>query len=349
MNYGEIIRAPTRGVVDRSGGGIAIDKDELSIQFKNAFLNVMSLQSRLTEGIDALNVDAIKRNAILAMKPDAVLQYWESAGRAVLRAWAFLQFRCGIRREGDLRNKLLVLPISLCLASDDAFKDRDRLDRIEYWYWSSVLTGTYTVRQNENAISDAKKLLRWLDDGIEDPFANRFKLVLSDPRYSDEETLLRKAEDSGVSTDVDTYLLQYVLSRCPRDFLPSEEDSNYTPRLTAWGADDLEDHHIVPLANAKTINESTRTLRKGKEGIGPLLNSPLNRTYVSRSANRRIGSLPIVQYIKDVSDIAQADHMMSIPAMGKDEFSDSLEVALKNRLQLIRSSALSELGALRKY
>ncbi|WP_202378684.1 DUF262 domain-containing protein [Mycobacterium paraintracellulare] len=331
-------------------GGIALDNDELSVRFKNAFLNVMSLQFSHTQGIDALSTDAIKQKAILSMAPDAVLHYWPQAGRAVLRSWAFLQFRCGIRRESDLRNQLLLLPIALCLSSEDAFKDRDRLDRIEYWYWCSVLTGTYKARQNENAVNDAKNLLRWLDDNIDDPFSARFDMVLADPQYSDEKTLLRTDEEAGVSTDVDKYLLQYVLSRCPRDLLPGEDNPDSAPRLTAWGADDLEDHHLIPLAQAKTVNESTRDLRKATDGIGRVLNSPLNRTYVSRSTNRRIGPLSIHQYVKDVTDIAKSDHMIAIPEMGDvDNFEDNVRAALTNRFMMIKTAALNELGSLRKY
>lgn len=331
-------------------GGIALDKGELSVQFKNAFLNVMSLQFSLTEGIDALTTDRIKQKFILSMPPDAVLRHWEQAGRAVLRSWAFLQFRCGIRRESDLRNQLLVLPIALCLRTDDAFKDGERLDRLEYWYWSSVLTATYTARQNENAVNDAKSLLHWVDEKSDDPFSKRAEAVLADPRYSDQATLLRLEEEAGVSTDVDKYLLQYVLSRCPRDLLPAEDTPNIFPRLTAWGAEDLEDHHLIPLAQAKTVNESARDLRSATQGIGLMLNSPLNRAYVSRSVNRRIGPLPINQYVKDVSQIAKADQMLVIPepAIG-DKFTDEVRQALTNRFNMIRTTAISELGNLRKY
>lgn len=331
-------------------GGIALDNDELSVKFKNAFLNVMSLQFSLTKGIDALTTADIKQKAVLSLEPSAVIQNWERASKAVLRAWAFLQLRCGIRRESDLRNQLIVLPLALCLSSDDAFEDGERLDRLEYWYWSSVLTGTYTSRQNENAVNDAKSLLHWLDGKSEDPFASRAAKVLKDPGYSDEATLLRDEEAAGVSTDVDKYLLQYSLSRCPRDVLPAEENPEMFNRLTAWGSDDLEDHHLIPLATAKTVNESARDLRKATEGIGLMLNSPLNRAYISRSANRRIGPLPIQQYIKDVSDIAQADHMMAIPdGEHTDDFETKVRQALKARFTMVRAAAVSELGMLRHY
>ena len=128
-------------------GGVALDNDELSVKFKNAFLNVMSLQFSLTNGIEALTTADIKQKAVLKLAPSAVIQNWERAGKAVLRSWAFLQLRCGIRREGDLRNQLIVLPLALCLSSDDVFQNGERLDQLEYWYWSSVLTGTYTSRQ----------------------------------------------------------------------------------------------------------------------------------------------------------------------------------------------------------
>ncbi|WP_324738871.1 hypothetical protein P6281_10555 [Mycobacterium sp. 5-140-3-2] len=98
------------------------------------------------------------------------------------------------------------------------------------------------------------------------------------------------------------------------------------------------------------MNESTRDLRKATDGIGRVLNSPLNRTYVSRSTNRRIGPLSIHQYVKDVTDIAKSDHMIAIPEMGDvDNFEDNVRAALTNRFMMIKTAALNELGSLRKY
>jgi hypothetical protein len=273
---------------------IALSKDSLTQVFKNSFLSVLSVLCAIEDN-KVISIEMTKPQSALGVDVSTLAQLETSATDAIMRAWCFLQIRCGVRSESDLRNKLLILPLAIALRSPHAFDDKSLLDRVEYWYWSSVLTKTYTERQNDNAADDTRKLLNWLPvNGTgSNPFVTRRSFVMNDPAYSDKDTLLRRNEDAGVATDVGTYLLQFELSQNPYDLLSS------TDRVNAWESS-THDHHLVPLATAKTIAQSSREIRKSNQGIGRLLNSPLNRSFIGAKTNLDIGSLSITNYLHDV-------------------------------------------------
>jgi hypothetical protein len=343
-----VIPSPRPDTWSPQSDAVALAKDSPSTTFKNSFLAMLSLLANLAKGAE-LTPATMKQTEILNLQPEQVGAYWKPATDAILRAWAFLQIRCGIRSESDLRNKLLVIPIALALRADDALENKKLLDRLEYWYWCSVLTSTYTERQNDNAILDSKKLLNWIATGSaeENPFAERRAKVLKDPGYSDRDSLLRETEDAGVATDVGMYFLQYELSFAPFDILSESQ------RLFAW-KDKTEDHHLVPLGSAKTIFESTQDIRSSNEGIGRLLNSPLNRSFVSAAANRTIGAMNLQGYLEAVPEVARIAR--GVPALSTiqvasyaastDNAAATAKDIMRSRFNWMLDKTTSELDAL---
>ena len=281
-----------------------VERDSLSNNFKNALLNLLSARAHSSaSSVADLDTDHIKRPAILKLDAAQIEGLWRDAANAVIRAWAFLSLRCGIRNSGDLRNKLILLPIAFAISNDEIWGDPQALDRLEYWYWCTTLAGTYTERQTDNCINDIKLLNDWLVEGDTNPFAGREGHVLAAPNYSDETTLLRQHEEAGVTSDVGDYIAQYVLSRNPRDFL---EDS----RLAAWEFDmELELHHVIPLQTATSVGESTSKLRSRAEQRH-ILNSPLNRTFILKTSNRTLGARSIHQYMEHVPTSSPLTHLL---------------------------------------
>ena len=326
---------------------IALSKDSLTQVFKNSFMSVLSVLSAVEDG-KTISIEMTKPQSALGVDVSTLAQLETYATDAIMRAWCFLQIRCGVRSESDLRNKLLILPLSIALRSDDAFDDKLLLDQIEYWYWTSVLSKTYTERQNDNAADDTRKLVAWLSDPVQNknPFVARRALVMNDMGYSDKDTLLRINEDAGVATDVGIYLLQFELSQNPYDLLSSTE------RVNAWESS-THDHHLVPLATAKTIAESSREIRKSNQGIGRLLNSPLNRSLISAQANLEIGPLPITTYLQDVPEAARVSRGLpdinSIFETIEDDPGGIEEIArkvMKNRFAHLSDNIQKRLDAL---
>lgn len=328
--------------------GIAVDKDSLTGTFKNAFLNMLSILVNTDTGVDGLDTEHIRKTAILSLTADDIRDHWIQAADAILRAWAFLQLRCGVRVESDLRNKLLILPLAFTFRRPESVRDAAVIDRAEYWYWSSTLSGTYTERQNDNAIEDLKKLDLWIEGNGTDPFKARADRALRADRYSDDQTLLRKDDDAGVASDVGIYLTSYILSRAPVDFLAVGEI------LQPWRVEqELEEHHVIPLASARTVDQSARNLRAKNNRPHPL-NSPLNRTFILRSSNRKISGMPVERYLQSVESQARLSHCLPDqqdfffkgPSESEEEYYRRF---LARRLELIRGRLEEELRRLRGY
>lgn len=316
-----------------------VEKDDLTSNFKSRFSQVISILGGLESG-QQLNVEMLSEKAVLAISGEDLGQFKSVAAAAILRAWQFLQLRCGIRSEGDLRNQLLLVPLAILLRNQDAFADKSRLSRLEYWYWSSVLTNTYNQRQKENAVGDTKSLIDWIEEGKANPFTGRRQRVLQDESYSDKNYLVGNSDEVSVGTDVGDYLAQYVISRSPYDFYPKENPS----RMRAWEGV-LQLHHIVPLGTATTVGESTRKLRNSPDQR--VLNSPLNFVLISQNANSKIGAMHPAQYFESVSDAARnsnfADKMSKMDA----HYTDSqLSALLEDRYDKILLSLNNELDTL---
>jgi hypothetical protein len=164
------------------------------------------------------------------------------------------------------------------------------------------------------------------------------------PGYSDKDTLLLRDQDSTISSDVSYAILQYVLSLGPKDFQVTDAQ-----RLFAWRDVELEDHHIVPLATAATLRESASELRS--KGDDYILNSPLNRTLISKQANREIGAKAPAQYWAELKAHQPASHLL--PGVGAvydlqpgNEWEEKVKQFLEQRYQRIRDQLLSELDSL---
>jgi hypothetical protein len=110
-----------------------------------------------------------------------------------------------------------------------------------------------------------------------------------------------------------------------------------------------EDHHLVPLGTAATIRESSHQIRKASsEGLGRVLNSPLNRTLISTKANRKIGSKTIQQYLDDVTDAARvARHLPAKEELvGAGLAADAASKVMKHRFDGLLDDVLMELDGL---
>ena len=338
--------APRPGLWKVSEYNFVVERDSLSNNFKNALLNLLSVRAHSTaSSVAELDTDHIKRPAILRLDATQIKDLWKDAANAVIRAWAFLSLRCGIRNSADLRNKLILLPIAFAVSEDEIWDDSQALDRLEYWYWCTALAGTYTERQSDNCINDIKQLNAWLIEGGANPFTGRESNVLTAPKYSDDMTLLRQHEEAGVTSDVGDYIAQYVLSRNPSDFL---EES----RLAAWDFEqELELHHVIPLQTATSVGESTRELRS-RDAQRHVLNSPLNKTFILKKSNRVLGARPVQQYMEHVPTPAPLTHLLPSGATNyqKQVNEDDDEYywrVLRTRYDHLKQATHEELGRLR--
>jgi hypothetical protein len=331
-----------------SGDRVCLVNQNLTTAFKNQFLQTLVMHKLAEEkGISyRFSVEDTKQQSVLALSSEDIDAGWEDACLAVLRAWQFLQLRCGIKDEGALRNKLLVLPLAMALSDDKHIKRGDKTyDRLEYWYWSSVLSGVYLSRQNENCVSDTNSLLSWLrSPGEPNPFLSREDGVLDTEGYSDKECLLRLSDEEVVGADVGEYLLQLVLALGGQDLVLKR-------RLNVV-SDRLHDHHLIPLGTAATVGQSSSAIRKGTKGLAALLNSPLNRTYVVDSTNLAIGMKPIAQYMNDIKPAVKASQFLNVEddflQKSGEDYEKYVRGVLEKRFEQIKGSVINKLTQLKQ-
>jgi len=282
------------------------------------FLNLLSVTCYSEkDGISAIKVEHIKQSKILNLDSQTVTAKIDVVVQSLIRAYAFLQFRCGTLSVGSISYRLMVIPIAYLLSHEDIWNSPENINRIEYWYWSSLFSGSYREKQNERVIQDLNLLNSWIIQDTENPFQSRYSRILDDPNYSDRSVLLLETPEYEPAAAIKSGILEYILSRCPRDF---KFEDTAEVRLKAWeiassDTEKLEDHHVIPLGTATKIGQSSSELRKKK---GYILNSPLNRTYISQEANRQIRDFPPDQYLQKLQDITLYGH--SIPANVVSEF-----------------------------
>lgn len=313
----------------------------ISKQIKEIFLNFLSLNT--LNDIKDIDLSCIKKDKILGLKTSQIDGSLNEAEKALQRSLAFLQFRCGIHNYNLLSYNLMLLPIGMVLKNDNVWNDLQKINKIEYWYWTSLFSGRYREKQNQRSIQDIKDLHSWIVDGntSADLDARKTK-IFQETNYSDEKTLLLQNEDKSVPSAIYNGILQYVLSGKPSDF--SIIPSKLIPWEVTTNGVTLQDHHIIPLGSVTTINESSKELRNDK---GNILNSPLNRTYITLKSNQQISSLSLDRYLPLLdTDIT---HSQFIPTGNYLEISANKqlqEVFIKDRFDHIKRALLIELDRL---
>lgn len=327
-------------------------------------LSTLHYADILDNGVYDLEPVHAKKRKQLEMSSRAINKRIDECISTFSRVMAFLQMRCGITRIGNISYDLMVLPISQSVSIDETWKDSESLDKIEYWYWSSIFSGHYREKQNSRSIDDIPLLLDWINNDIENPFLSRYNSMFEASVYSDKEMLLRtlpEPDQYPVPSAIHDTLLQYVLSLQPKDFLPTEQFEN-VPRLSSWHfstGTEIKDingdnytlkpevHHICPLSGATTISQSSDEIRGDNKSV---LNSPVLKSIISKTANNIISDLPEDKYFDYLESIAASNHLLpNISEFGQEDGESESEYYLriaKKRLQNLRNNIEDELDRL---
>ena len=301
-----------------SAAEMDVTKDAIPVNnIKDWFVNILSLISytKIKANIKP-KVEHIKKEKILGMGVTDIEQGNDRAIRGILRALAFLQIRCGISSIKNLSYRLMVVVLAYHLEDDAVWKDKRKVNILEYWYWVSLFSGAYDTRQNERCERDLNEVSEALENLSIKPFQRNRDKVFNAPGYSDKATLLRtnisdtkETEPSSVRESV----LQFILSGVPQDFVEIKDDEgeDIKKELSAWkkaqGLVSIEIHHIIPLKENTPLSESSSLLRKDKFHY---LNSVLNLTPISKEANSYIGHRTPDDYLKMIPRSASYGHFI---------------------------------------
>ncbi len=337
-----------------------IEKEQIEDRIKRQYLHLLTIFSRCKyEDLSMLKADHGKRAEQLKLTTSEINSNTELTISSLLRAYAFLHFRCGICDINDLNYQLMIIPIAYALRNNNFWHNKNSLDKVEYWYWSSLFSGSYKKRQNEQCVFDTEHLYGWLLDQISNPFEEREKRVLRDYGYSDEETLMLKGTENGGSIEsaIKNGLLQYIISTQPKDFFDDRiilsswkiaegKEIELKNRIIKYN--ETEIHHIIPLGSSNELFSDG--VKKIEADHRHILNSPLNKTRITKVANNDIRDKKIEYYFEHVSNVSKDDHIIpDFSELGSDigEKSEKYEKFLKKRYEKFKTAISKELSNLK--
>ena len=327
---------------------------------RNQYLNLLSILTHVEYGNteDINKTDFIKRPKILSVTTEDINDSTTKVITSIKRAFAFLHVRCGLEKPSSLNYELMILPIAYALSNDSFWCSPSHLNKIEYWYWSSLFSGSYRENQNGRCMDDVKALFEWLN-GESNPFESRATNIFNAQGYSDFDVLSGQNIENSTPTAIHDGILRYILSKQPHDFIKGVPEI----RLTSWDIAckktveingknyelSVQDHHIFPLSATTTLFESSKSLRSNPKHP---LNSPLNRTYISAASNSIISDETPANYFPYVSQHAQDEHCipMDIKAAYEKTEHETTEQhhlrLLKSRFELLQRDVRMELKSL---
>lgn len=338
------------GIEPKNGG--------LLKKFKNQYLNLLSIFSHVGNDIQNLSLEHIKKEKIFQISSENINLLTEKSVHALLRALAFMNLRLGIVRMEEISYDLMLLPIAFILSDDSVWRDKKKLNKVEYWYWASIFSGRYREKQNPRCIEDIMSLYKWVykDDALDDVIVKLLEKkddVLKKEDYSDLSIL---KDNSDTPAGIVKGILDYILSKKPLDLL-KDSDEKISAYLVSSGSKikyknknsnlELHVHHLIPVNNATKMGESSTKIRKNKKHI---LNSVLNKTKISSLANGIIKDMTLDKYMKEIEDIGRINHFLPSKDVLKQKADEKDEVyyerILEARYNLIRDDIIKHLHTL---
>jgi hypothetical protein len=305
-----------------------------------------------------LTKDQSKSKVLLTLSTQEIRDNIEIAAIAVLRAFAFLNIRCGIHNAKHLHYKLMIQPIAFAFTNNDNWADKTKLSMIEEWYWSALFSGAYLYDQSTVVIQDINSLYRGLVTGDKKELEKRQERIFNHADFCSKEFLTMKGEESP-KAGIRTAILQFVLSQKPYDLIAGEVEKTKAFRLNSetkcvelLKKNSLHDHHIIPLDVGKNLGERTEAIRNDPSHI---LNSPLNRVFISASANEEIGSLDPARYFEVLGNHGEhKENILSsncIPTSFSDinteSYSGNATKVMEDRFDSIKNKVLERILTLK--
>ena len=327
-------------------------------------LSVCTLLCTLSDNKFEIRKEHTSTKKLLNTDTHLVRTHFKTAVVGVLRALAFLSLKLGVSNSKKLHYDLMLTPIAYILSNDESWFSASTFAKLEKWYWVSLFSGRYIYNQSSVVIDDLNKLNSWINNGGGYPFLNNQDRLFNVENYSSEACLLRIQQDGEYIEEhpqeaIKTAILQFVLSSNPYDFHIDKQNrlASFTPNsvdtLTFISNDDdstvvLEDHHIVPFGEITTLGQKTEAIRSNKNHI---MNSPCNRVYISKSANRNIGKMGPKRYFNEFKDEEYIIPSHFIPKKFGNVDYDSIEnhylsAVLKERFETLKAEVKKRLSDL---
>lgn len=209
-----------------------------------------------------------------AFQSDVFLKDWEEMSNYVEKTITRIT-STGIEGFGAINYNLIPYTIMVPLIAALLKKIEDKpnrpscIDKIQFWYWNSILGDRYSGSTDSTAESDFKILGNWFDDNVSEPFDIERRIFNTKKRNS----ALYKA------------IMCIIAKKGALDFI----------RVDPPGYGTLEDHHIFPQSKAKKFN------------AGDDIDSILNRTLIFDSTNKFLANKDPSEYLNAIMNEQKID------------------------------------------
>ncbi|MGF1831121.1 DUF262 domain-containing protein [Photobacterium angustum] len=237
---------------------------------------------------------SISEKEMLKTDREDICKVQLDAATRLIRASIYLQVFCGVSKFSELAYQQIILVLALVL--DDSNWNKLQKDprciegrRIQAWYWTSIFSGYYKRSQDIMVLKDCLDIRDYVVSGG-DFIDERSELIFKDLGYSDEKTL-KNTNNKALTL----FISQLEIKNGIKDFYSKQADSGeYSRKLISSFDNDIEKDHIISLSYFKKISDISNLDRKSEH----MINSPLNKTNISSSANKRKGELSPLDYYK---------------------------------------------------
>jgi uncharacterized protein with ParB-like and HNH nuclease domain len=285
-----------------------VNDNMLTSKFQSIYLNALAISYARRKN-EKISKHTISKNYVLEMSAKEINSLNKDVVESIIRAYSFLQYRCGVVNEKNIIYDYMILPIIFIVSDNDNWKNDDILNIMEAWYWGWLFSGKYKERQDDQFVEDIEFLSNFIyerkkidkEEYLRIFFDELKDRMLNNPDYSDKDTILHlnDATDNIAPKAMRDAILQYTLSRNPLDLLPNNNYKTLSAMNASCHGDEKENdknckkyklhiHHIIPVNSVTKIGERSDMIRNDKKHM---LNSPLNLTYISECANLAISDI----------------------------------------------------------
>ena len=238
--------------------------DILSVITATDFLTALTLLSSYKKG----GTVSCKKKDVLNLALSEYRKYADDLSEGFVEAEKILQEeRIFVSRDLPYTTQLIPLAV-LCtiLAEDRKIKITNIKNKIKQWYWCGVFGELYGSANETRYVNDVVGVMEWINDDTKLPktvaeaYFNPLRLLTLQSRLS--------AAYKGI--------MALILKNHSKDFISGREMD-----FTVYKAEGVDIHHVFP----KDYCEKQRYPREK-------WNSVVNKTPISYSTNREIGSAP---------------------------------------------------------
>ena len=262
---------------------------------------------------------------------------WRAAINAIKKASALLQIFCGHNEEKRITNKLLLIPIILFfLDKEDNYETND-LKCLKSFYWIKLFSGKYSKNQNQQCIDDCREIINFIKDDSKNDTINNWLEILNTRVLNLEEFATKEMMCTvKCNESLENNFFMYMISNSNQFY-----DWDFVKDTPITNESKLNIHHIIPLASAKKISDSTKELRSDKNHY---LNATMNKTPITAESNSKIGAMTPDKYIQEIKPSILAGHYLSKDWFDKIKTEAEIKEFCERRFDGFKTDLLRELS-----